>query len=298
MTGSSGASDPGVDSHIVEITIIGPGRAGMALAHAAHASGHRIGAVVGRTLGSAEAAAAQVAATPFGFDAEFPPGELLVIATRDDIISDLAAAIAARVAPQQGGAAVHLSGLVPSAALRPLADAGYATGTFHPLQTLPTAEIGAARLAGAWAGITAGDELRSRLRQLAESIGMHPFDIADDKKPLYHAAAAAAANFPLGSLAMSYDLFADAGVPFAAARPLVEAIVANAFELGPRAALTGPVARGDVATVTKQMDALAVAEPGWLPAFAASVRELAKLSGNAPLFEEALNAWKRPERAE
>lgn len=288
----------GVDFRLVEITIVGPGRAGMALAHAALAAGHRIGSVVGRTLGSAEAPAAAVDAAAFGYDAEFPAGDILVIATRDDVIGDLAEAIAARIAPQPGSAAVHLSGLVPTAVLAPLAAVGYATGTFHPLQTLPTAEAGAARLAGAWAGITAGPELRPRLVELAESMGMHPFDIADDKKPLYHAAAAAAANFPLGSLAMSYDLFADADVPFAAARPLVEAIVANAFELGPRAALTGPVARGDVATVTTQMNAVAAAEPGWLPAFVAAVHELARLTGNGPLFTEALEAWKRPGPAE
>ncbi len=281
----------------MDITIVGPGRAGMALAIAARRAGHDIVAVVGRTLGGTEPAAAKVNSTPFTLQAEFPSGDLLVLATRDDVLADVADSIAGRIPPRSGAGAVHVSGLVPSRVLAPLAAAGYLIGTFHPLQSLPTPQAGAARLAGAWVGVTAG-ELRPRLIELAESIGMHPFDITDDKKPLYHAAASAAANFPLASLALSSDLFADAGVPFRAAQPLVEAVVANAFEIGPRAALTGPVARGDVSTVAGQMTAVADAEPGWLGDFVAAVRTLARLSGNGPLFEEMLQEWRRGEQAE
>lgn len=269
----------------------------MSIALAADAAGHSISAVVGRTLATAEPAAARVTATPYSIDATFPPGELMVIATRDDVIRAVAESIAGRIAPAAGSGAVHMSGLVPTTALSPLADAGYEVGTFHPLQTLPTADAGAARLKGAWAGITAGS-LRDKLFELATSIGMTPFDVTDDNKALYHAAAAAAANFPLASLAMSSDLFADAGVPFAAARPLVEAIVANAFEMGPRAALTGPVARGDVETVARQMTAVAAAEPGWLGDFVASVTALARLAGNGPDFADMLQDWKRAEHGE
>lgn len=277
----------------MELTIVGPGRAGMSIALAARAAGHSIVGVVGRTLGSTEAAAASVAATPYGIDADFPSGDLLMIAVRDDVIGAVAASIAGRILRDDGAGAVHLSGLVPSTVLAPLAEARYLTGTFHPLQTLPTPEAGAARLAGAWVGITA-DELRPRLVELAESIGAIPMDIADEDKAVYHAAAAAAANFPLANLAMSSDLFKDAGVPFEAARPLVEAIVANAFELGPRAALTGPVARGDVDTVARQLAAVAGAEPRWLADFAAAVQSLARLSGNGPQFDDMLASWRRP----
>ena len=279
---------------MMDLTIVGPGRAGMSIALAAHRAGHSIGAVVGRTLGSAEAAADRVQATPFGIDADFPSGELMLISSRDDVIEELASSIAGRIAPGVSAGVVHLSGLVPRSALAPLRDAGYLTGTFHPLQTLPNPDSGAAQLAGAWVGITA-DDLEPKLVEFAESLGLKPFSIADDKKSLYHAAAAAAANFPLGSLAMSYDLFAEAGVPFEAAQPLVEAIVGNAFELGPRAALTGPVARGDVGTVRKQLDAVAVAEPGWIGDFVSAIRVLARLSGNLPLFDEMLDNWKRSE---
>ncbi len=278
----------------MNLTIVGPGRAGMSIAIAAHRAGHSIDAVVGRTLASADVAAARVDATPYGIDADFPSSELMLISSRDDSIGELAALIAGRIAPQPGCGVAHLSGLVPRTALASLAGAGYRTGTFHPLQTLPNPDSGAARLSGAWVGITA-DDLAATLSDFARSLGMKPFEIADNKKALYHAAASAAANFPLASLAMSYDLFAASGVPFEAAQPLVEAIVANAFELGPRAALTGPVARGDVGTVRKQLDAVAGAQPSWIGDFAAAVRVLARLSGNGPQFDEMLDNWRRPE---
>ena len=177
--------------------------------------------------------------------------------------------------------------------LQPLAATGAATGSFHPLQTLPTPEAGADRLAGSWVAVTASEPLTDKLHAFAESLGTHPFDLADEAKPLYHAGAAAAANFPLAALTMAADLFTAAGVPVAAARPLVEAAVANAFEMGPRAALTGPVVRGDAATVSAQLDAVAAATPEWLDGFSAQVALLARIAGRGDEFVDVLAVDRR-----
>ena len=67
---------------------------------------------------------------------------------------------------------------------------------------------------------------------------------------------------------------------------MVEAIVANSFLLGPRAALTGPVARGDVSTVRSQLEAVRATTPEWEPAFRRFVDELARLTGRRDLFED------------
>ena len=100
--------------------------------------------------------------------------------------------------------------------------------------------MGAVRLHGCWIGITSPDgDLAATLAGIARSIGAQPFPLDDDAKAVYHAGAAAGANLPLASLAMASDLFAAAGVPFEAVRPLVEAVVANGFDLGPQEALTG-----------------------------------------------------------
>lgn len=258
---------------------------------AAMDAGHSISGLVGRDRahlsGALEAAQWNPDVPRLGVADPIPACDLFVIAVRDSQIADVVALVA-----QQGHdipAAVHLSGLGSIDLLRPLAAGGASVGVFHPLQTLPTPRVGADRLSGAWAGITAFDDFALVLEGFATSLGMHAFRIADEQKALYHAAAAAAANFPLATLAMAEDLFAAAGVPLDAAQPLVDAVVANAFALGPRAALTGPVARGDVRTVQLQLEAVAESTPEWLPAFASFVAELARLTGRGPQFAAIAN---------
>ncbi len=258
----------------------------MSLAIAAAAAEHDVVAVVGRSFDSAKRGAAMVGAVPLTLADHLPDGDLLVIATRDAAIAPVAEQLAKHELAVRG--AVHLSGLTPVSALDALAARGIETGSFHPLQTLPTPEAGAARLEGAFIAITAPPALHDTLEQFADSLGATPFTLDDDNKPLYHAAAAAAANFPLAAFAMASDLFGAAGVPWDAARPLVEAVVANAFDLGPRAALTGPVARGDVATVAAQLEAVAAGNPEWRVAFARFVESLAALTGRSEEFEPVL----------
>lgn len=259
----------------------------MSVAIAAAAADHDVVSVVGRSFDSAERGAELVGADPHVIGDDLPEADLLIIATRDAAISAVAARLAKHVLPVP--AAVHLSGLTPVTALAALAERGMETGSFHPLQTLPTPEAGSARLAGAFIGITAPLPLRGELETFAHSLGATPFDLADEDKPLYHAAAAAAANFPLAAFAMASDLFAAAGVPWDAARPLVEAVVANAFDLGPRSALTGPVARGDVETVAAQLRAVSATAPEWKVSFARFVEALAALTGRLEEFEPVLN---------
>ncbi len=277
----------------MRLIVVGPGRAGMALATAAAHAGHVVVSIVGRDVDHAAAAARSVDATALGVRDPLPAADLMVIAVRDDAIIPVATQLAS-VMSTRGEVpvsnAVHLSGLAGLDTLAPLEDVGLAVGSLHPLQTLPDAEHGAARLAGAWIGITAPDGLAARLEDFTADLGAHPFRIGDDEKPLYHAAAAAAANFPLAALTMAFDLFGEAGVPFEAARPLVTAVVDNAFEMGPRAALTGPVARGDVGTVASQLAAVDAAAPEWSGGFRAMVHVLAGIVGREEAFGDVLDA--------
>ncbi|GBE22608.1 MAG TPA: DUF2520 domain-containing protein [Actinobacteria bacterium] len=271
----------------MNIILAGPGRAGTALCLAAASAGHRVVAVLGRRPEAVEGAAARFDAVAFGFDDDLPAVDLLMVAVRDDAIEE----VADRLAPRASnvGAAVHLSGLKPAAALAPLADAGLATGVLHPLQTLPTPEAGAEALPGSWFAVTAHDPvLRSDLEDLVASIGGHPFALDDEDRALYHAAAATAANDTVAVLALAANLFAAAGVPFDAARPLVEAVVANAFRLGPKESLTGPIARGDVGTVVAQLQAVADRVPEEVDRFRRLGRVVAELAGTRGIFEEIL----------
>ncbi|MCL1598909.1 MAG: DUF2520 domain-containing protein, partial [Actinomycetia bacterium] len=207
------------------------------------------------------------------------------IAVSDDAIEQVAATLA-DTGPQID--TVHVSGAASIDALAALSSPNVQVGSFHPLQTLPDARSGAGRLAGSWIGITADEPLRRRLIDLATSIGCHAFDVDDSAKPLYHAAAAATANFTLAVLDLAKDLFEAAGIPFDTARPLLEATVANAFELGPRGALTGPIARGDVDTVTRQVAAVRDAIGERTGDFESLAALTARMAGTDDRFTEAL----------
>lgn len=261
----------------MNIELHGPGRAGGALAIAAHRCGHRIVAIHGRSAEAVEALSAIVHVEPGTPD-------LRVIAVSDDAIRP----VADELAKAPSVPTVHLSGSVPVSALDPIRHHGTPVGSFHPLQTLPTAAAGADRLPGAWIAITAAEPFNGSLATFARSLDCTPFDLPEGNKGVYHAAAASAANYPLAALALARRLFEAAGVPFEASRPLVEAIVANAYALGPEDALTGPIARGDVGTVTAQVAAVAsVGEPESL-AFRSFARGTAVIAGSGPDIDEAI----------
>jgi predicted short-subunit dehydrogenase-like oxidoreductase (DUF2520 family) len=185
-----------------------------------------------------------------------PDCDLLLIAVRDDSIGE----VAARLAPLSGSVpvAAHMSGFTPVTALERLGAAGVEVGGFHPLQTLPDPERGAAALRGAFVGIGGGPGATSVLTDLAESLGMTPFPLADDSRAAYHAAASAASNFVITALATAGDLMMEARIDPIVTRPLVEQAVANLYELTSESPLTGPIARGDVITVKGQIAAARV----------------------------------------
>ena len=125
----------------------------------------------------------------------------------------------------------------------------------HPLQTLTTAR-GPEQLDGAWAAVTAEtDDGHARALWLAETLGLRPFALADDKRALYHAGAAIASNFLVTLYRVASQLLEDAGAPPEALVPLMERTIENGFEL------TGPIARGDWETVDRHVDAISSNRP-------------------------------------
>ena len=230
----------------MRLIIVGPGRAGGALATAAPAAGHEIVGVLSRS-------STQEYGPVLAWDSPLPEADIALIAVKDDAI----ASVVERLEPLAINVAVaaHLSGFVPVLSLQPLHEKGVAVGGFHPLVSMPDPTSGAAAMDGAFVGI-GGDPLAvDTLTHLAGSLGLEPFRLEDADRPAYHAAAASAANFVVTSLAISGDLFESAGIDPRVSRPLVERVVANCFEQGPSQSLTGPIARGDVDTVIGHLTA-------------------------------------------
>jgi predicted short-subunit dehydrogenase-like oxidoreductase (DUF2520 family) len=257
------------------LALIGPGRAGGAVAGALVAAGWRVVAVAGR---EPDAPGVQAAAARFGAEAVAPatavPGmDLVVIATPDHAIDAVAALIADAVAPS--ALVIHLSG---ARGVDALAGVGARTGALHPLQSLPDAVRGASRLAGSYAAV-AGDP---EVEDLARAMQMVPFRIADADRVGYHAAACIASNHLVALLAQVETC---TRVPVGAFLPLMQATLENVGELGPSAALTGPVARGDVATVRAHLAAIPVSER---EAYVAMARRTAVLAGRGDELEDVL----------
>lgn len=230
----------------MQLVIIGPGRAGGSIALAASRAGHEIVGVVSRRGGHGYG-------PEITLDQPMPECDIVFVAVRDDDIP----AVVESLEPVTGNAATvaHLSGFVPIAALSRLQRHDVAVGGFHPLQSLPDPETGASALRGSHVAVD-GDPLAvDTLIHFADTLGMIPFRLEDPARPAYHAAAAAASNFVVTSLAIAADLFSAASVDPAVARPLVERAVANVFEKGADASLTGPISRGDTDTVVGHLAA-------------------------------------------
>ena len=215
---------------MLRVRIIGPGRAGRSLGQALAAAGWTPAGELRRSDAVGDAAR--------GVD-------LLVIATPDVSIGEVASA----VEPVAATVVAHLSG---SLGLEVLAPHARRAG-IHPLVALPDPDIGARLLrAGAWFAV-AGDPLA---RTVVAALGGHTLEVADHDRPAYHAAACIASNHLVALLGQVERVAALAGVPLDAYLDLVRATVDNVAALGPAAALTGPVARGDLATVAHHLAAI------------------------------------------
>lgn len=210
------------------------------MAIASTRAGHEIVGVLARTSGHGYG-------PELVWDQPVPEADVVLIAVKDDAISEVAERLAGHL--DDVGVVAHMSGFVPVTALRVLQEEGISVGGFHPLQSMPDPESGAAGLAGSHVGI-GGDPLAiDTLTHLADSLDLRSFRLTDEARPAYHAAAAAAANFVVTSLAVSADLFGAAHVDPAVSEPLVRRVISNVFEKGPARSLTGPIARGDIETV-------------------------------------------------
>jgi predicted short-subunit dehydrogenase-like oxidoreductase (DUF2520 family) len=262
-------------------TLVGPGRAGTAVACALAARGWRPVAVAGRTpdAPSTRAAAARLAAPAVEVADAGREADVVIVATPDAAIAGTASALAPAL--RTGALVVHLSGASTLHELDGvlLARSDVEVGSLHPLQSLPSADVGQRRLAGAWCAIDGSP----RVEKIALTLGMRPFrlDAGDKMRVRYHAAACVASNHLVALLGQVERLAAQAGVPFEAFLPLVRGTVENVDELGPAAALTGPVARGDDETLARHVDALPYDERDAYEALVHEARRLAQATNTA-----------------
>ena len=234
----------------VELSIIGAGRTGRTLGRLARRAGYAIGPVVCRTASHAREAVKFIGA---GRPGTRPAGaELTLIAVPDASIPEVVGALSL----PRGAVAVHTCGSLGADALRPLRPAG----ALHPLRSFGDPGTAARDFAGTACAIDGDPRAVRVLEAFARAIGGIPLRVRTGRKAHYHAGAVFASNYVVSVLELALRLFEQAGVPRAAATPvllkLARGTLDNVAAVGIPQALTGPIERGDVATVRRQAGAL------------------------------------------
>ncbi len=236
--------------------------------------GWTVVAVAGRApdAASTSAAAACLASRPALVSEVARGAEMVVVATPDRAIEQ--AVITAGPSIDPGALVIHLAGSRGLEVFDALLEkrTGVRVGALHPLQSFPSSTVGLERLQGAWAAV-AGDP---EVTEIAHLLGLRTFELGDSDRIRYHTAGVVASNHLVALLGQVERLAVSCGVPFEAFAPLVLASVQNAFSLGPSRALTGPVQRGDLATVEQHLREL---DPAERDAYRALAREAARLTG-------------------
>ncbi len=259
------------------VGIVGPGRAGLGIGLALAQAGHEV-RLHGRR--------GKPVPPPLELSWGGPPPWLrdvgiVLLAVPDPAIGLAAEALAASDGVTPRHVVLHLSGLVDHTALGALRPSGAALGSLHPLQAISEPEAAPQRLVGALAAIEGDERAVAAATALASAIGLHPVVIDPGAKPGYHAGAVVASNYLVVLAALAERLFTRAGLPTAAARQglaaLMRGTVDNVAREGPLGSLTGPIVRGDADAIRQH---LATLDPGVARIYRALGRaalELAKL---------------------
>jgi predicted short-subunit dehydrogenase-like oxidoreductase (DUF2520 family) len=260
------------------IGVIGAGRVGAVLGAALSRAGHRVVAAVGVSAASktrAERLLPGVQLRPA--DDVAKAADLVLLALPDDLLAGLVAGLVETGAIRAGQVVAHTSGAHGLAVLAPATARGAHPLAIHPAMTFTGTEQDLDRLAkGVSFGITATDETKAIAKRLVSDLHGTAEWVAEERRPLYHAALAHGANHLVTLVNEAMDRLRDAGVthPERVLAPLLGAALDNTLRLGD-AALTGPVSRGDAGTVAKHLAVLEAVAPESVPPYLALARRTA-----------------------
>ena len=269
MSARGGAADgPG------RVALVGPGRLGTLVAHGLAAAGVRLERVAGGSDAARAALRSAIAGLREVPVADVATGmDLVVLAVPDRAVADVVDLLVRSDAVGEGQGIVHLSGALGLAPLRRAALAGAWTAACHPAATAPAGATDPGLLRGAVWAVTASPTGREPAHRLVERLGGDPVDVEEGARPRYHAALAVASNAVGAAVVSARRLLAVAGLeqPDRVLGPLARASLEAALR-GGAAALTGPVVRGDVATVRSHLDAIGPDAPELAAAYRALMR--------------------------
>jgi predicted short-subunit dehydrogenase-like oxidoreductase (DUF2520 family) len=242
------------------MTIVGPGRLGSSLARALHEAGYAVGEIVFRSGGPSQRAARTLARKVGGRAVAFEKAKLDAPVTWLCVGDSALAACAAGAAGRgwKGRIVLHTSGALAADVLSLLRGAGAAVASVHPMMSF--VHGAATPLAGVVFALEGDARALRQARAIVKRLGGRAVSVRKEKKPLYHAFGAFTSPLLVAVLAAGERVAAAAGLSLqqarAAAGPILEQTLRNFREHGAAAAFSGPLVRGDVATVRMHLEAL------------------------------------------
>ena len=279
-------------------SIVGAGRLGASLGAALVRRGWEIALIVDRDARAAREARRLIGAgrTAAAFGRSSRPGEVVFIAVPDDAVGRVAASLAASGVAWSGRTVFHTSGLLPARALEPLREKGARTASLHPVQTFPRKDTPAAAFKGITWGIEGDAPAVRTAGTIVRGLGGHALLLSEKDKPLYHAACALASNALVALEWTAASLLREAGIgeeaASAALLPLVQGTLQNVKSFGPGKALTGPILRGDAATVRTHLKALR-SSPEALEVYRVMGKRILRLAGTRGLAAAKIRTLRR-----
>lgn len=257
-----------------KVGVVGAGRVGAVLSAALRAVGHE---VVG-AAGESDASRGRIAELLPGVGISKPSDvarscDLLLLTVPDDMLGNVVRVLSNVGAIREGQLVVHTSGKHGLAVLAPAAAVGARTVALHPAMTFTGTSVDLPRLSGCVFGVTAPESERTVAAGLVADLGGHANWVAEGHRTLYHAGLAHGANHLVTLVAEAMEMLRASGVDDAAGtlRPLLTAALDNALEAGD-SALTGPIVRGDVQTVTDHLGEIGDNTPQALDSYATMAR--------------------------
>lgn len=254
---------------MLKLGFIGAGTVGTALAIRLASKGYPVVAVSSRSRASAQNLARAVNSCRVlnNNQAVADNAELVFITTPDDAI----APVASQIRWHPGQSVVHCSGADSTDILQPARELGARVGAFHPLQTFASAQQAMENIPGSTFALEAEEPLLTTLKDMATALDGHWVELKASDKVLYHAAAVIACNYMVTLVKLATDLWQTFNIPphqaTQALMPLIRGTLRNIETIGIPNCLTGPIARGDMGTINKHLDALKQTAPHLLSTY-------------------------------
>jgi predicted short-subunit dehydrogenase-like oxidoreductase (DUF2520 family) len=254
---------------MLKLGVIGAGIVGTALSVRLSSRGYQVIAVSSRSQTSARKLARAVSGCQ-AFDNNqdvADTAELIFITTPDDTI----ASVASEIQWHRGQSVVHCSGALTTDILEPAKELGAQVGASHPLQTFANVKQAIENIPGSTFAVEAEEPLLSTLKDMATALDGHWIELKANDKVVYHAAAVIACNYLVTLVKLAADLWQSFNIPQSQATqallPLIRGTIRNIDTAGIPQCLTGPIARGDIETIKKHLDALQKVAPDLLSTY-------------------------------